>query len=55
MKTPAVALVMVALLASGCVSQHSWSPTVDPYGDPNADRIYDDEYQCRELAMRASG
>lgn len=55
MKTASTTLCLVALLASGCVSQRSWSPTVDPYGDPNADRIYDDEYQCRQLAMRASG
>lgn len=46
---------LVALLLAGCVSQHTWSPVVDPYGDPRAEWIPHDDYECRELARRAAG
>jgi len=48
-------LAVVVALASGCVSQRTWSPVVDPYGDPNAEYIGQDESECRDLAVRASG
>ena len=41
--------------SSGCVNQNTWVPTVDTYGDPNAWRLSQDEAQCRQLAMQASG
>ena len=49
---PALAL---ALALAGCVNQNTWSPTVDPYTDPNAARLGIDEAQCRQLAQQASG
>ncbi len=42
-------------LLSGCASQSNWSPTVDPYGNPNAYRLDQDTHECRQLAYRASG
>jgi len=43
------------LLLSACASQTGWSPTVDPYGDPNAYRLNQDLDECRQLALQASG
>jgi outer membrane lipoprotein SlyB len=54
MKTPSI-LALLLLLATSCVNRAAWSPTVDPYGDPNAEYIPEDEYECRELATRVSG
>ncbi len=51
----AIAIGMGALVLSGCVNQNTWVPTVDTYGDPNAWRLSQDEAQCRQLAMQASG
>lgn len=39
----------------GCASYGHWTPTVDPYGDPNAFRIQQDMAECRQLALQASG
>ena len=44
-----------SLLLSACASQTNWSPTVDPYGDPNAYRLNQDMAECQALAARASG
>jgi outer membrane lipoprotein SlyB len=44
-----------ALVLAGCVNQNTWTPTVDTYNDPNAWRLSQDEAQCRQLAMHASG
>ena len=44
-----------ALALAGCVNQNTWTPTVDTYNDPNAWRLSQDEAQCRQLAMHASG
>jgi hypothetical protein len=43
------------MIATGCVNQSTWSPTVDPYGDPNAAHIAQDQEECRQLAQHASG
>jgi hypothetical protein len=48
-------MVTSILLLSACATQTGWSPTVDPYGDPNAHRINQDYEECRQLALRASG
>lgn len=48
-------LALAALALSGCVNQNTWTPTVDAYNDPNAWRISQDEAQCRQLALQASG
>lgn len=45
----------LALACFGCVNQNTWTPTVDTYGDPNAYRLSQDEAQCRQLAIHASG
>ncbi|QPJ65990.1 MAG: hypothetical protein G3M78_11535 [Candidatus Nitrohelix vancouverensis] len=41
-------------LVSACASQ-GWQPTVDPYGDANADLIDEHLEECRQLALKASG
>lgn len=43
------------LLLAGCAEQRGWSPTVDPYGDPNAYRLNQDMAECQQLASHASG
>ncbi len=43
------------LLLSACASQTGWTPTVDTYNDPNADRISQDMAECKDLASHASG
>jgi len=49
------AIVISAVVMTGCASQGNWSPTVDPYGDPNAANIERDKVECRQLAKSASG
>ena len=43
------------LLLSACASQTGWRPTVDPYGNPNAQRLNQDMYECDLLAHQSSG
>jgi uncharacterized protein YcfJ len=43
------------LFLAGCYPYSSWSPTVDPYGDPDAEHIPADLDECRQLALQASG
>ncbi len=43
------------LVLSGCASYGTWTPTVDPYGDANANRITADTAECQHLAKKASG
>jgi len=47
-------LLLVALVFSGCATHGGYRPTVDPYGDPRADRIGQDLYECDGLAYQAS-
>jgi hypothetical protein len=47
-------LLVVVLVFSGCASHGGYRPTVDPYGDPRADRIGQDLYECEGLAYHAS-
>lgn len=50
------AVLSLTLLAlSGCASYGAWTPTVDPYGDANANRITADTAECQYLAKQASG
>jgi outer membrane lipoprotein SlyB len=44
-----------ALAVAGCAEMGGYRPTVDPYNDPHADRITQDEYDCRQLARESSG
>jgi outer membrane lipoprotein SlyB len=46
---------IAALALAGCVNQNTWTPTVDTYNDPNAWRLSQDEAQCRQLALHATG
>lgn len=50
-----ISLISSSLLVSACASQTGWTPTVDPYGDPNAYRLNQDMEECRQLAVQASG
>ena len=47
-------LLLVVFIFSGCASHGGYRPTVDPYGDPRADRIGQDLYECEGLAHHAS-
>jgi len=47
--------VLGGLLLTACASQTGWTPTVDPYNDPNAYRINQDMAECQQLASQASG
>ena len=42
-------------MASACVSQSQWSPTVDTFGSSRAQYVTRDQEECRQLAMRTSG
>ena len=50
-----LAIVISAVIMTGCASQGNWSPTVDPYGDPNAANIGRDKVECRQLAKSSAG
>src|SRR5215813_12279270 len=43
------------LTVVGCASMGGYKPTVDPYNDRHANRIPQDEQECRQLAQEASG
>lgn len=49
------AIMISAMIMTGCASKGDWSPTVDPYNDPNAANIGRDKVECRQLAQSASG
>ena len=48
-------LLISSLSLAGCYSQGGWTPTVDAYGDPNAQFINRDMGDCQQLATQASG
>lgn len=54
MKTLLIFIVPMMLLTA-CAEQRGWTPTVDPYGDPNAYRLNQDMAECQQLASHASG
>jgi len=54
-KSLKLSLISCSLFLTACASQTSWTPTVDPYGDPNAYRLNQDLDECRQLALQASG
>lgn len=47
-------LFTLLLFSSGCVSQSSWTPAVDTANDPHADRLPQDEAECREIAQKGA-
>src|SRR5881296_1664898 len=54
MARSAIQLVCLLTLV-GCASMGGYRPTVDPYNDKHANRIPQDEEECRQLALKASG
>ncbi len=48
-------ILIAGLTLAGCASQTGWTPTIDPYGDPNAYRLQQDMAECQQLARQASG
>lgn len=48
-------IAVLALIFSGCAYQSDWTPTMDPYGDPNVANIARDQIDCRVLARQAVG
>ena len=54
-KLLSVSTICCCFLFSACATQTGWSPTVDPYGDPNADRLNQNYDECKQLALQASG
>jgi phage tail tape-measure protein len=56
LKKTLIGISLSATLAlTGCASQTGWTPTVDTYKDPNANRINADMVECKQLATQASG
>ncbi len=54
--TTKISFVLISTLSlAGCYSQGGWTPTVDAYGDPNAQFINRDMDDCQQLATHASG
>ncbi len=49
------AIMLSAVIMTGCASKGDWSPTIDPYGDANAANIGRDKVECRQLAKSAAG
>lgn len=47
--------IIASLLLSACATQTGWTPTVDTYNDPNANRLNQDLAECQQLANQASG
>ena len=49
--------VTLLMLAPGlaCVSQDSWTPTIDAANDPRASELAQDEAECRELEKTGAG
>ncbi|QFY42824.1 hypothetical protein F6R98_09490 [Candidatus Methylospira mobilis] len=47
--------MIVLIGCDGCAntSNNVWKPVVDPYNDPNAARITQDEHECAVLAKQA--
>lgn len=54
-QTTAISIILAGLCLTGCASQTGWTPTVDPYGDPNAYRLQQDMAECQQLASQAAG
>ena len=53
---PLSTLMLLAFVLSACSAQYTgWRPTVDTYGDPRAQYLYQDERDCEALAKRAAG
>jgi len=50
-----LALTFSLIVLTACATAGNWQPTVDAYNDPNAFRINQDLFECRQLAMQASG
>lgn len=48
-------IIVSGLILAGCATQGGWTPTVDPYGDPNAAAIGNNMAACKQLALQASG
>lgn len=47
--------LLVPSLLLACVSQDSWTPTIDAANDPRADQLAKDEAECRALAKGGAG
>lgn len=47
------ALITCVVLLSACAEQRGWTPSVDPYNDPNAYRLNQDMEQCRAIASQS--
>lgn len=48
-------VIVGSALLTACATYSGWTPTVDPYGDPNAYRLNQDIGECQQLAKQASG
>lgn len=53
-KSNLTTLISASLLLSACASQTGWTPTVDPYNDPNAYRINQDMAECERIASQST-
>jgi outer membrane lipoprotein SlyB len=48
-------LLVASMLLGACATQTGWAPTVDTYGDSRAQYVSQDQAECRQLALQASG
>ncbi|MBA2591240.1 MAG: glycine zipper family protein [Pseudomonadota bacterium] len=48
-------LLVASMCLGACASQTGWAPTVDTYGDSRAQYVSQDQAECRQLALQASG
>ncbi len=55
MTKTALTLGLCVASLSACVSQTTWTPTVDTYGSSQAQFVTRDQQECRQLAMQVSG
>jgi outer membrane lipoprotein SlyB len=53
-KAMAVTFSLILAAVSGCAAQTAWTPTLDPYNDPNPHRLAADQTDCQQLASQAS-
>jgi outer membrane lipoprotein SlyB len=55
MRKSALTLGLCVVTLSGCVSQSTWAPTVDTFGNSRAQFVNQDTQECRSLANQSSG
>jgi outer membrane lipoprotein SlyB len=55
MKRSLLAGAVLVSMCAGCTTQQTWRPTVDTFGNSNAQNVSRDMEECRQLAFQVSG